>query len=109
MTIRTKHSPSAPTKLARDLEQAAPGIRVQHVGSLFWSVMAAPDTADGVARAIAQIPAVQKERYAKTFHALLDAGYYLAPSGFEVSFLSTAHTTGVLEGFVEAVARAARA
>jgi len=31
-------------------------------------------------------------QYGKLFHALLDAGFYLPPSAFEVGFLSTAHT-----------------
>jgi glutamate-1-semialdehyde 2,1-aminomutase len=37
---------------------------------------------------------------------MLDHGVYLAPSAFEVSFLSTAHTDRVLDHTIEA-ARAA--
>jgi glutamate-1-semialdehyde 2,1-aminomutase len=32
-------------------------------------------------------------RFAKFFHACLDAGVYFAPSQFEAGFLSTAHTS----------------
>jgi glutamate-1-semialdehyde 2,1-aminomutase len=32
------------------------------------------------------------ERYAQFFHAMLEAGVYLAPSQFEAGFLSCAHT-----------------
>ncbi|MGN6755669.1 MAG: glutamate-1-semialdehyde 2,1-aminomutase [Thermomicrobiales bacterium] len=35
-------------------------------------------------------------RYARLFHALLDAGVYLAPSQFEVAFVSTAHNADTL-------------
>lgn len=95
-------------KLAERLEQAAPGTRVQKVASLFWMVMEAPKTSDGVVRAIDQIPASQKEKYAKGYHPLLEKGFYLAPSGFEVSFLATAHTDAHLDGLVRAVEEAHR-
>lgn len=37
------------------------------------------------------------ETFKKLFHACLEEGIYLAPSGFEVSFLSLAHTPSVLD------------
>ncbi len=42
--------------------------------------------------------------YAKIFHAMLDAGYYLPPSQFEVGFVSAAHTAEQVEGFAERLA-----
>ena len=59
---------------------------VQQYASLFWPVMGA-----GPIRSVPKIPPAQRERFARLFHALLDRGVYLAPSGFEVGFLSTAH------------------
>ncbi|HEY3284606.1 MAG TPA: glutamate-1-semialdehyde 2,1-aminomutase [Armatimonadota bacterium] len=44
-------------------------------------------------------------RYARYFHAMLDEGVYLAPSQFEASFLSTAHS----EADIDATVQAARA
>ena len=35
--------------------------------------------------------------FAKYFHAMLDRGFYLAPSQFEAGFVSTAHTTRDVE------------
>jgi glutamate-1-semialdehyde 2,1-aminomutase len=32
-----------------------------------------------------------KERFNRFFHAMLDAGIYLAPSAFEAGFVSAAH------------------
>ncbi len=63
---------------------------VQHASSLFWPVLGEMRSA---VRTVAAIPGTQRERFAKLFHALLDRGVYLAPSGFEVGFLSTAHGT----------------
>jgi glutamate-1-semialdehyde 2,1-aminomutase len=67
--------------------------RTQGIASVFWGVFGA---ATGVVRSITQIPSAQKETYAQLFHALLARGVYLAPSGFEVSFLSTAHDEAAL-------------
>jgi glutamate-1-semialdehyde 2,1-aminomutase len=53
-------------------------------------------------RRIEKIPAEQKAHYAKIFHGFLDQGVYLAPSGYEVGFLSTAHTEDDLNRVLEA-------
>lgn len=45
-------------------------------------------------------------RYARFFHALLDAGVYLAPSQFEAAFVSTAHDDTTLAATREAFAHA---
>jgi glutamate-1-semialdehyde 2,1-aminomutase len=46
-----------------------------------------------------------RERFAKYFHGMLDAGIYLAPSQFEAGFLSAAHTPADIERTVEAAER----
>jgi glutamate-1-semialdehyde 2,1-aminomutase len=46
------------------------------------------------------------ERYARFFHALLDAGVYVAPSGYETLFPSLAHTITDIEQTLDAVALA---
>lgn len=60
--------------------------------SLFWFKQ---KTAQPV-RAISAIPAGHKARFAQVFHALLKEGVYLAPSGYEVGFLSTAHDESII-------------
>ncbi len=45
-------------------------------------------------------------RYARLFHAMLDRGYYLPPSQFEIGFISAAHTEEQLTGFAQAVEEA---
>jgi glutamate-1-semialdehyde 2,1-aminomutase len=49
-----------------------------------------------------------RARFAKFFHAMLDAGIYLAPSQFEAGFLSTAHTAADIETTIRAAAKAFR-
>jgi glutamate-1-semialdehyde 2,1-aminomutase len=44
--------------------------------------------------------------YARFFHAMLDAGVYLAPSMFEVMFVGTAHTAEVIERTISAATTA---
>ncbi len=72
--------------------------RMQHFGSLFWSVM---DRTPSVVRSQDKIPTEQKPRFAKVFHAMLDQGIYLAPSGYEVGFLSTLHNDTILGDVLE--------
>ena len=96
-------------RVAQELETIAGkhGIegQVQRFSSLFWTVYGSVDTADTLVRTQAQIPAVQKERYAKIFHELLARGFYTAPSGFEVSFVSTAHSDEQFERLFTAFER----
>ena len=60
--------------------------------SLFWIKQR---TAKEV-RSISSIPEGHKQKYARIFHAILKFGVYLAPSGYEVGFLSTVHTHSIL-------------
>ena len=48
------------------------------------------------------------QTYARFFHALLDRGVFLAPSSYEVMFVSLAHTEADLARTVELAADAAR-
>lgn len=68
---------------------AIPGVTVQRVGSLFWPILA--DKA-GPIRSLAALKATPAKPFGPVFHKLLDAGIYLAPSAFEVGFLSAAHS-----------------
>ena len=49
-----------------------------------------------------------RERFAKFFHGMLDAGIYFAPSQFEAGFISTAHTTAEVEETIGAAAKILR-
>lgn len=77
-------------------------LQVTGEGSLFW-IHPRQETP---IRRLDQIPETQKARYARFFHALLSEGVYLAPSGFEVGFVSLAHTDAVLDQALSAFERA---
>lgn len=70
--------------------------------SLFWLKQ---NTTEPVRR-VDQIPAGHKENFAGLFHKLLNQGVYLAPSGYEVGFLSYAHDDSVLEDCLGRVRKA---
>jgi glutamate-1-semialdehyde 2,1-aminomutase len=40
------------------------------------------------------------ERYARFFHGMLDRGVYFAPSGYETTFVSLAHTDAIIDATV---------
>ena len=44
-------------------------------------------------------------RYAKFFHKMLERGFYFAPSQFEATFVSTAHTSSDIDRTIEAAYR----
>ena len=59
----------------------------QSVGGMFGVYFAAtPPTS------YAEVMASDKEAFNRFFHAMLDAGFYLAPSAFEAGFVSAAHS-----------------
>jgi glutamate-1-semialdehyde 2,1-aminomutase len=48
------------------------------------------------------VMATDKERFNKFFHAMLDAGVYLAPALYEAGFVSSAHDDAVIAATLEA-------
>lgn len=81
---------------------AKAGFDVLHLGSVFWIY---PQSSQPI-RNLSHLPAKLAERYRGFFHATLKNGIYLAPSGYEVGFLSLAHGGDVLE---EALSRFGKA
>lgn len=62
------------------------------IESIFWCVFG-----DKVIRKASDIDAASMPTFAKLFHELLKEGIYLGPSGYEVGFVSAAHTPEVLK------------
>ncbi|HEO70691.1 MAG TPA: glutamate-1-semialdehyde-2,1-aminomutase [Candidatus Hydrogenedentes bacterium] len=52
---------------------------------------------DGPVGHYAEAARSDTQRYARFFHAMLDAGVYLAPSQFEACFMSSAHTSAEID------------
>lgn len=71
-------------------------------GSIFWFAFQAPPAP----RAFHDIDATGAERYAAFHRALLEQGVYFAPSGYEVGFISAAHTQAHLEQTLPAIEKA---
>ncbi len=72
--------------IERAAERAGVAVRVQRVGT-----MLTPFFTDAPVRSYAEAKRCDKAAYAAFFHAMLDAGVYLAPSAFEAAFTSAAH------------------
>jgi len=66
-----------------------PGVHLQRQGSLFWLHLSPQGE---TLRNLDALKARQGRAFGPVFHHLLSQGIYLAPSAFEVGFLSTAHT-----------------
>jgi glutamate-1-semialdehyde 2,1-aminomutase len=69
----------------------------QSVGGMFGVYFAAtPPTS------YAEVMASDKDAFNRFFHAMLDAGFYLAPSAFEAGFVSAAHSDADIAATVAA-------
>ncbi|MEX2274722.1 MAG: glutamate-1-semialdehyde 2,1-aminomutase [Actinomycetota bacterium] len=73
------------TDLRAIFEQAGVEVTINRAGSLFSLFFSS-----GPVRNFADARAADHERYAKLFHAMLDRGVYLPPSGYELWTLSAA-------------------
>jgi glutamate-1-semialdehyde 2,1-aminomutase len=82
---------------------AAAGIAVtvQRVGT-----MLTPFFTDAPVRNYADAKRCDRAAYAAFFHAMLEAGVYLAPSAFEAAFTSAAHGEAELAAFEAALGSA---
>ena len=96
---------AATKQLADGLAEAArsAGVKVfqTRIGSKFCTFFTEQEVVD-----YATAKTSDTKRYGKFFHALLDRGVYLAPSQFEVGFMSLAHTAKDIEATVSAAREA---
>jgi len=67
--------------------------QLTYAASLFWL----HTKTDRVMRRLEHIPPNHAETFAALFHAAIKRGVYFAPSGYEVSFISLAHTQELLD------------
>jgi glutamate-1-semialdehyde 2,1-aminomutase len=82
-----------------------PGFRIQRCGSIFWTCGSSAGFTAQPMRTPGAFPADAGRRFAALFHPLLERGIYLAPSAFEVGFLSAAHTSEHIEALALAIRR----
>lgn len=81
------------------LDAAPLPVRLVRVGSVFWLAFGA----EAPPRTSAEIDAGQAETYRAVFHHLLENGVVMAPSMYEVGFLSLAHGRDHVERLAETV------
>ena len=81
------------------LEKHGNPMRLVRRESLFWL---SPGDGEPAIRAD-QIAKDAAGLYADVHRALLDRGYMLAPSAYEIGFISTAHDEGHIRGLVAAM------
>lgn len=97
-------------QLRRALTEALTAAGVDHsiqtAGNIFSLAFG---TGEQGVRNYADIKASESWRYPAFFHAMLDAGVYLAPSPFEAWFLSVAHDDAAMDRILSALPDAARA
>jgi glutamate-1-semialdehyde 2,1-aminomutase len=79
--------------------------QLQEAGSLFSVFLGA----DGPVRDFAEAKGQSAAAYAAFFHAMLDRGVYLPPSGYEAWFVSAAHDDAAIDRIAGALPAAARA
>ncbi len=76
-------------------------ISIPHVGSIFWIAFSRERI-----YAADQIDSASMELFKVLHHELLQNGVYLGPSGYEVGFVSSAHTVEDLEQAASIICRA---
>ena len=95
----------ATEKLAMGFKAAAErngvSLSINYVGAMFGFFFTEEDTITS----FAQATACDGEKFKRFFHLMLEEGIYLAPSAFEASFLSTAHSDEILEETLAAADR----
>jgi glutamate-1-semialdehyde 2,1-aminomutase len=103
---RVDAAADAVAKLASEaLTAAGVPFRLSQAGSLFSVFLGRTEPVRSFAEARDQSSAA----YAAFFHAMLDGGVYLPPSGYEAWFLSAAHDEAALSRIAAALPAAARA
>jgi glutamate-1-semialdehyde 2,1-aminomutase len=79
--------------LNQDFRRRGLPFQLTRAASIFWLHAQTND----VIRSLEQIPSDHAAKFARIFHGALARGVYLPPSGFEVCFMSLAHSDELLE------------
>jgi glutamate-1-semialdehyde 2,1-aminomutase len=98
---------AAAANLARRLDRAAHEVGVAAIGDAIGGMVGFAFTAAPIGN-FAEAQAADHVRFARFFHAMLDRGVWLPPSGYEAWFVSAAHTQADIDAVVEAGAASMR-
>ena len=89
-------------ELNKEFAEKSVPFEVTRAASIFWLHTKAP----APIRRIEQIPPDNAAEFARVFHHAVDRGVYLAPSGYEVNFMSLAHSDEQLDRARRAIVEA---
>lgn len=81
-------------------KKRANGLGLQRIGSMFWPYL---EKTDHLPTSAETIRSEVIDRYHAKYATWLERGVYLPPSGYEVSFLSAAHTAAHVEHLLDAM------
>lgn len=77
-------------------KSAGVAVQFQRIGSMFCGYFV-----EGQVHNLSDAMKSDRQRFARFFHGMLDAGVYFAPSQFEAGFISTAHDVKDIEQTIE--------
>jgi glutamate-1-semialdehyde 2,1-aminomutase len=92
------------TEMTYLFEEVGVPVRIQRVGSMFTIFFSSRPIVN-----YADARQCDTQRFARFFHAMLEAGVHLPPSQFECCFLGTTHNDSIIDKTLEACRKAARA
>lgn len=78
--------------------------KVFSIGSIFWIAFTERLTINSSE----EIDGESMQHFRKLYHSLLENGIYFGPSGYEVGFVSAAHTDSDIEKTIEVFSKALR-
>lgn len=84
--------------LTQRAQQSGIGFTTNRVGAMFGLFF----SEESQISSFAQVMQCDQARFKRFFHAMLDAGIYLAPSAFEAGFVSAAHSEADLQHTLDA-------
>jgi glutamate-1-semialdehyde 2,1-aminomutase len=87
--------------LQKAAEQVGIPVQINSIGSMFTIFFASSPVTD-----FQTAKSSDTARYAKFFHAMLNAGVYFPPSQFETCFVSLAHTGNDIKATIKAAREA---
>ena len=89
--------------MTRAAQDAGVAVTIQRCGSMSCAYFG-----DHEVRNLDDAMKCDRDRFAKYFHGMLQAGIYVAPSQFEAGFISTAHTEDDIDRTAAAAAAVLR-
>jgi glutamate-1-semialdehyde 2,1-aminomutase len=78
-----------------------PFVQVQRVGSILWPYL----DRGGLPRRADAVSAKAIGRFKKIYWKMIEDGYYLPPSAYEVLFIGYAHSSNEIKGMAESIVK----